>query len=535
MGGGTVQLALQGSQDVLLTGSPSVTYFKSIYRRHSSFSSESVQQQFQGPADFGYISTCPISRVVDLVNTVWLEVTLPSLRDFRFGDPMPATTDTPGIRYARWTSSSTAEISVDLPTVALTAISGKFVRYRATVTPAGGSPQYTMSAEDSGIISVTGLSKGTVYTVTVRREQVTTSTGIVYGSPGPESASMTIESLRWCNSIGHAIFNSIELNVGGARIDRHVGEYMDILAELTIPEEKLAGFNTMIGKYASYDLYDNSFDTARVLYIPIQFTFCKSPGMSLPLISLQFHDVKLNFDFRDYTEVIKSTTTVTSLTHLDTGRTPSMTPIVYADFVYLETEERRRFASTPSEYLIDVCQFLGDAPIIFDASNPNATRKISVNFSHPVKEVIWVYNSAATYNSSIPASQYATLGNDYTNCDLPGILASEDPIVNARLQLNGHDRYSSRSGAYHRLVQPFQCHTRVPTKKIYLYSFALHPEDHQPSGTCNFSRVDTAHLVVDLNPAMITGSPRGRIRVFANSFQVLRVASGMAGLAFASG
>jgi len=533
MGGGTLQLALVGSQDILLSGAPQVTFFRQVYKRATMFSQEALQQTFAGTADFGRKCTCPISRTGDLVSHVWMQITLPALTDFRYAAAQTATATVPAIQTARWTGSTTASVVITAPTATLAAQSGYAVRYAATVTAAGGAS--TVFYSDGLTIPITGLSAGTQYSVTVRREQTTVGGAHYSGSPYAQSASMDIESVRWCNSVGHAIIKAVELEIGGMRIDRHVSEYLDILSELTMPEEKKAGFETMIGKYPDWDVYDNSFQEARTLYVPLQFTFNKNPGLSIPLVSLQFHDVKLNFEFREYTELIRATTSVTSLTHLSTGAMPSMDCQLYATFTYLDLEERRRFSQAPAEILIEQCQFLGDTPIIIDAVNPNVNRKISINFSHPVKELIWVYNYADTFNSNIPASQYSTGGNDYFNCSLPAPYQDEDPVADALVQLNGHNRFPSRPGSYFRLVQPYQHHTRIPSKNIYTYSFALNAEDTNPSGTCNFSRCDTAHLIVNLNPRMVTAATKGRIRVFANSFNVMRVASGLAGLVFAGG
>lgn len=530
MTGGALQLSLYGNQDVLITGAPEVTYFKLVYKRHTHFSSESSQQIFQSSADFGKKAQCPITKSGDLVSKAWLQVTLPPLSDYQFGTPQVPTTTVPAIKTARWVTRSKARISIEPPTQSMAEVEGSTIRYRATLDPPSGINQvYFYSDPGSTTIDIPYLEYETNYTVTVRREQVLND---VVQNSGSESASMPIDSLRWTNAVGHALLKSCELEIGGVKIDTHESDFMDIWSELTLPEEKKQGFYDMIGKYEDYDLYANSFDEERTLFIPLNFFFCKTPGLAIPLVSLAYHNVVLNFEFRDYTELIRSTTPITTLSHVSTGLPPSMDVKLYANFILLDTEERRRFASMPHEYLIEQCQNLGDRPIIVDANNPNLNIKAEINFSHPVKEILWVYNYANSYNSNISTSEYSTLGNDYFNYDLPGDLSTQDPIVDAKIQLNGHDRTVSMPAKYYRLVQPYQHHTRISNKKIYTYSFALHPEDVTPSGTCNFSRVDSAHLVLNLNPAMQTEATKGRLRIFGNSFNVFRVAQGMGGLAF---
>lgn len=503
-----LQLALYGAADIVLTGSPQVTFFKQVYRRYTLFSAEAVAQSFQGTADFGRKVTCPISRSGDLVSNVWLQFTLPDLANFRYDTAQAPSASVPAILSARFTSSTAAAVTIIPPT------GTPLATYTATLSPANsaGVTQFTSSELR---IPITGLSAGTTqYTVTV-----------------DGSEPMPIVAIKWCNSVGHALIRSAEIEIGGARIDRHVSEYYDIISEFTLPEEKRAGFETMVGKFPDYDVYDNSFAGARTLFVPLQFFFCRSVGLSLPILALQYHDCKINLDLREYNELIKSDVNVSQLVDAR-GLPPVLGAELYTSFIYLDVEERRRYVSMPHEMLICQTQFQGDTPIIVDAEDRNLSRKINMNFSHPVKELIWLYNSAASYNSNVAPSQYATLGNDYFNTDLPAPHADEDPIVSARIQFNGHDRISERPSQYFRLVQPYQHHTRIPTKKLYCYSLSLFPEQDQPSGSANFSRLDTAHLCVQLSPNVPT---QGRIRVFANSYNVLRIASGLGGLAFAGG
>lgn len=522
MGGAMLQLALYGSQDILLTGSPQVTFFRTIYKRHSLYASEAISQTFQGTADFGRKCVCPLTKQGDLVTTVWLQVKLPDLSEYQYDTPQVPTSTIPAILSARYTSSTTALVKV------IPSTDGLSSRYIATVTRDDDATVEFEGDEDSTSIPITGLDTSRTYTVTVRRVRSN-------GSEGAESESMQIVSLRWCNNVGFALIRSVELSIGGSLIDRHLGEYMDIMSELTMSEEKRAGFETMIGKYPSWDLYDNSFSGSRTLYIPLQFAFNRSPGLAIPIISLVFHDVVLNFDFRDYSELIKSDVPISSLTN-ERGATPTMDCQLWATFIFLDVAERRRYSTQPHEQLIEQVQYLGDAPIIIDSDEPNLTRKINLNFSHPVKEIIFVYNPRKSYNLGMSPSQYSVQGNDYFNYDLISPHEEEDPIASAHIQVDGHNRFSPRPGSYFRLCVPYMHHTRIPTKKIYSYSFALAPEDlHQPSGSINYSRISTSQLVLALNEKMVSSSFNGRIRVFATNFQVLRIASGMAGLAFAAG
>jgi len=110
----------------------------------------------------------------------------------------------------------------------------------------------------------------------------------------------------------------------------------------------------------------------------------------------------------------------------------------------------------------------------------------------------------------------------------------ENPVVTAKLQLNGQDRFSEREGTYFDIVQPYQHHTRHPDTGINVYSFALRPEEHQPSGTCNFSRIDNAVLQLVLSSPTVSGTATAKVRVYAVNYNVLRVMSGMAGVAYSN-
>lgn len=525
MTGAVMQLALVGAADVVLTGSPEISFFKSLTRRYTHYAAESVQMAFQGTADFGRSVSAPITRSGDLVSKCYLQITLPDLKNFHasvnVAQESPTST-VPAIISARFTSSTTATVTITPPTS-----SGGSHRYKVTLSRNNEEGENSFYSSSTSIL-ITALDKAKSYSVVVKR-QIMNGTSV--NSEGSNSSSMDIICLKWCNSVGHAIIRSVECQLGGSRLDRHVSEFFDIMSELNMPEEKKRGFEQMVGKFPEYDLYDNSF-SQRTLFVPLIFFFNKAPSLSIPLVALAFHELKLNFEFRDWTELIKSNVPITTLA--DTrGSTPSMDCTLYSEMYLLDTEERLRFSSMPQEMVIEVCQFLGDHPIIVDNEEPNLTRKIALNFSHPVKELIFVYNHASTYNANVTAPYYAVNGNNYFNCDMPSPYKDEEPIMTAKLQVNGSDRNSERPSQYYRLVQPFQHHLRIPDKRVYVYSLSLNADDIQPSGSLNWSRVDQAHLVLTLNPNMINS--RGRVRVFAISYNLLRIASGLGGLAFAGG
>jgi len=439
-----MQLVAYGAQDIYLTGNPQITFFKVVYRRHTNFAVESIEQTFNGTADFNKRVTATISRNGDLIQQMYLEVTLPVC------------------------------------------------------------------------------------------------------SGGAASTSNV-----WTYGVGNALVSQAEIEIGGQLIDRQYGDWMNIWTELTTPAAKRAGYDNMVGNSVgvatlgtasvsgSAALGLDSFQCGGLtttvvnrLYVPLQFWFNRNPGLALPLIALQYHEVKLNLTIRQFADLI------------NVSVAPSSTPILgcklYVDYVYLDTDERRRFAQVSHEYLIEQVQFTGTETIASGSSNKN----ITLNFNHPVKELIWAHTTSAHAASGI---NNGSRWFNYSGSNSGQI----DSFQTGLLQLNGHDRFYVRYADYFRKVQNYEHHTRVPrvgvdiaglsddivtkclSQYIYSYSFALSPEEHQPSGTCNFSRIDNAVLQLTYNSAAETAAALN-LNIYAVNYNVLRIMSGMGGLAYSN-
>jgi len=393
MGGGLMQLVAYGAQDIYLTGNPQITFFKVVYRRHTNFAMEAIEQTFNGVANFGNKVVCTIARNGDLVGRMLLEIDL------------------------------TADAT-----------------------------------------SITNTKR-----------------------------------------VGHKLIKSAEIEIGGQRIDKHYGEWLDIWNQLNTSANEWTKINEMIdGSLTTFGA------SSKKLYVPLQFWFNRNPGLALPLIALQYHEVKVSIEFAK----------LSTITNFDTNA--SMDNVcLFCDYIFLDTDERRRFAQVSHEYLIEQLQTTGTCS--FQKNKDNVS--IPLSFNHPCKELVWV------------AQKHANEGTfDFTKTDGAGEAAIE--LVNfAKLQLNGHDRFRERHGSYFRLVQPYQHHGNAPCHTegeedgyIYTYSFALRPGEHQPSGTCNFSRIDNAVLSMKLN----SSDDCTDVRVYAVNYNVLRVMSGMGGLAYSN-
>ena len=299
------------------------------------------------------------------------------------------------------------------------------------------------------------------------------------------------------------------------------------------------GFKQLFGGKGGDELANLS------LYVPLEFWFCRNIGLALPLIGLQYHEVKINIQFEEGNLVVASGNP--SPTNLSAS--------LWVDYIYLDTDERRKFAQSSHEYLIEQLQFTG---------KESATNKIKLNFNHPIKELIWVVQNsdlypedwfnyttevdkddsfvnaliatrAASENSASRSPKHDLPYSTYVTSMGPGA-QTKNPVKQAKLILNGNDRFHARDGRYFNIVQPYQHHENVPNNAgINVYSFALKPEEHQPSGSLNMSRIDTA--VLDLQYAdgyKALNSSEKQVSIFAVNYNVLRILSGMGGIAYSN-
>jgi len=335
------------------------------------------------------------------------------------------------------------------------------------------------------------------------------------GDPSGNTNTTDDYTSVWVKNVGHALIDSVEITIGGQPIDKHTGEWMHIWNELT--NKNLEGLNKMTGNHLNYN--------DGILYIPLHFWFNNTPGMALPLIALQYHEVRITFNFASIQSCLVNPNSMPSFVN----DVKDFNAELYIDYVYIDTEERRRFAQSPHEYLIQQVQFTGDESV---------RNKTQLNFNHPCKELIWVVqnDSRKKLNFEVEIPDNSTTFNSAIDMDPDTRLTIIDevgPVESANIQLNGHDRFSTRPGSYFNLVQPYQHHTNVPSSQgIYCYSFALEPESDQPSGSCNMSRIDNAVLNMKIKPS-ITLNSTAVLKVFATNFNVLRIMGGMGGLAFA--
>ena len=485
MAGGLMQLVAYGAQDVYLTGQPKVTFFQAVYKRYTNFAMEAIQQTVNGSATNSSRVSVTIARNGDLVGDMWLQL-----------KPLMAATN----------------------------------------------------KLDSTIL--------------------TNSTNV-----NPDT-----------NWLAERSISAVELTIGGQRIDKHYQQWFRLYSEVFNTESKKLMYDklTTLGTVTNVG---NTLETTTAVILPLIFFFNRNPGLYLPLIALQYHEVRLDFDLTAYYSYYFGTNPLS----------------VWANYVYLDTEERRRFAQKGHEYLIEQVQYTGGDTCSTSIDNTTSTTSVSsslirLTFNHPVKELIWCYQ-APTYGTSstidtngmwnfstalanvnvtsslsglvysngngdacvrpnavgVPrlmsdatnnkSSLWSEDGLDYSSSSTAGAGYSVGPLSTFKLVLNGQDRFAVQPGKYFNQYQPYQYHSGCPYPGIYVYSFALKPEEHQPSGTCNFSRIDNAQANVALKPVFgfgyttpVAAGTAATLtqRMFAVNYNILRIQSGMGGLAFSN-
>lgn len=458
-GGGLMQLVAYGMQDIYLTGNSQITFFKNLYRRHTNFSCEAVEQTFQSNSrSFGNKLVAVISRNGDLLHRLWLEVSLEG------------------------------------------------------------------TGEDAKV--------------------------------------------EYVSALGHALIKSAEIEIGGQRVDKVHGRFNHLWHKLTCRAEKEAGYELMTGNDgpsgAKFDSDYSGFKADRKIYLPINFFFSKgSAGAALPLIALQYHEVRISIEIADSKEILRdkklesvgtdansstdaSAFTVSKYTAASGGTINGMkeAPKLYSDFFYLDTDERRRFSQMSHEYLIEQLQHTG-AEVTAPIGGTAVPFSMRLNFNHPTKAIYFTTERTDTqldllnpFYNGWRGQEPAGIKNQIAK-GFYGEFHDNCPIQEVQLQLNGHERFSVRDGSYFHLCQSYQHHTRVPYDHwCGLYSFSLSPEEHQPSGALNFSRIDNANLKLlfksqhgqTSNDDSITRT----VYVYAVSYNVLRILSGMGGLSFSN-
>ena len=341
------------------------------------------------------------------------------------------------------------------------------------------------------------------------------------------NGSDTSSYVGYVNGVANALVESVELQIGRQTIDKYFSEWSDIHSELHLSESKKKLYNRMIGYYGTTgSLERNAISTStknqmKRYYIPLYFWFNRNPGLSIPLIALQYHEVTVIVKLRDISQIVTSNIVLGNQV-LDTeGNVATINKcLLWSDYVYLDTNERQKFAQSSHEYLIEQIQYTER-----EISGGPTDVYVDLDFNHPIKSLYWVFirNELLETNSDT--------GNDifsYASKEM------DDTYESCRLLLDGVERFSRRTADYFRTIQPFNHCLRGPNKFLYIYSFAINASEYQPNGSCNFSRIEEPQLNFIFDKQRSVDEGIRKIKVYAVSYNLLKIMSGMAGLAYSN-
>ena len=343
----------------------------------------------------------------------------------------------------------------------------------------------------------------------------------------PTDYATITDNVAYVNGAAYAMIEYVSLWIGQQEIDRQYGEFMYLWAQLTTPGSKKDGLSAMT---ATTEVYSptgpTQFNGPMHLWLPLSFWFCKNPGLALPLIALQATPVKIYIKMKNGYDMVwrnsyeQAILNGTPCPPAIIDSPPVVTDmILWGDYIYLDTDERRRFVSSKHEYLIEQTQ----QQKRYSIPENSKTATVPLVFNHPMKEMIWVLNQ----DRMLEAHEWFNYGSRML---LEYGIPNTDLISKALLQFDGFDRFEEQNAQYFRLVQPWQRHTAIPNDFIYVYSFSLAPEASQPQGTCNGSRIDSIVLQLTMNP-QVQSYPAG-VTVYATNYNVLRIVAGLGGVLF---
>lgn len=572
MAGGLLQISAYGSQDLYLTGTPEITFFKVVYRRHTNFSVESIKVNFDDTVGFGLESTVVIPKIGDLMYRTYLEIILPRIdlkRDnsntkndgflaFDLArdnyqiliDFMSINRNAYKVAFDEFIAENTnnADAMIEKINLVFDDVTNaqKIQNFKDFLLTTNLNPPFKyeeIAMQDIVDNLPTGSSKDTYFLAMNVGLDKSIKTQDFFRLDLLEKKETHLDNLddnikfAWVDKIGHAIIEEIEVKIGGNKIDRHLGDWINVWYELTANRHMEHIYNKMIGNIDILTSFDRNLKPNYILRVPLQFWFCRHNGLSIPLVSLQYHDVSINVRFRKIEEVayIEENETIfvtENKEQLFLDEIPGELGIdisanLSIDYIYLDSPERRRFAQSSHEYLIEQVQVLE-----INSVKQQNFQIVLNNFVHPSKELIWVAQQ----------EKFLQNFNGYTKTRRDNYSISESGKGNiiqfTTLDFHSFNRVSRQEGNYFNYVQPYETHNTTPSDGINMYSFSLFPEDSQPSGSANMTRLSRVLLQLEFDPILFPEDEDGElltIRIYTRNFNILRFISGLAGCALTYG
>jgi len=600
MTGGIIQLAIYGTQDIFLTGTPQITFFKIVYRRYTNFAIESIRQDFIGETNFGFNSQCVVDKIGDLMHKVYLEIVLPEVNLLK--NPANYTTDRKTaqqdydaikdyyqrvLSYLKTDTDIIRKLAImvrtnNLPmsdietTMNSPLFIGELVRKRVELK------EFILESDvfnridelknlklpliyqinridikilfDAIIINVNdnGITKSneindlekknlifnvitksiypemkdfymTAYDVYLQKQQIINEFN--------NGTYVERYDFAWVEEIGHSIIDQFEFKIGNQVIDMHTGDWMILFNKISVNEYQLKNYDKMIGQVPKLIDFNDEIKTEYKLMIPLQFYFCRYSGMAIPLVALRYHDVMLNLRMKKLSDLcyVQDTNELLDIANIQSKYNINIISAkLFIDYIFLDSDERRRFAQSSHEYLIETVQYNDFSDIIGKNYNSHLT------FAHPCKYVVWFFQP----------NQYRSNPNGRNKCQWNNFGTrpnkSGQTLSNTFLRLNTYERTDpTQDPLFFNQVQPYLHFNHSPNDGEYCYSFGINPLEHQPSATCNMSRIDDFGInntftneFIELVNSNVVNQVGIYMAAYVVSYNILRFVSGMAGLAF---
>ena len=591
MTGGLIQIANYTSQDIFLTGTPQITFFKLVYRRHTNFAIEPIHQDFIGYPNFGQEMTCVIDKFGDLMNRVYLEIELPRINLLK--NPANWKIDIVTIKEQLDYIQSfyfllKDYVSVNIETIkkldmllkanniSLTDIRNIFMdddfvgilkskrhqlmdhinTHKNIFDDIKELPEMNILLQQINEIDIekqfNSIANSKINTLIndgdrkirsilnrIIRNELYLKIKIFYMTV--HCAYTTKQKLyqslldknfderykfAWVEEIGHAIIDYVEFSIGNQIIDKQTGDWLIIYNKLFTNDYQIDNYYKMIGNVTKLIVFNDEIKDTYKLIIPMRFWFCRYIGQSLPLIALRYHDVLFNFRLKNLAKLcyVEDDPTLPNIDNMQCQYDINIVSAkLYVDYVFLDTDERRRFAQTTHEYLIEMVQYNEFTDIIGNNFRAHLV------FSHPTKYVVW-YFQPIFYREN-PTGHNKCQWNNFGTCpNRTGFT-----LKSSYLRLNTYNRTDETLNIkYFNYLQPYLYFTRSPTDGLNVYSFGIEPMIQQPSGTVNLSRIDDFSIVSDFTNEFIEliSDSCAHMATYVVSYNILRFFGGMAALAF---
>ena len=602
MTGGLLNIVSYGSNDLYLTGAPQITFFKIVYRRHTNFSIESMEIGLNTTMNFNQQYEIIIDRYGDLIGNTYLKIKLPETYFSRkqFGIPNSI------IDYTKLnTATSNLNIVTNFMTYNIQAYRDVY-QESLVVDPSLQNMFNYIQYDFSGNAAQTALNNYiNLFNTEINNKNYTISsflnTSNIYLLYENESLNTSITAeiffkfvsaaysysqkvydyywnilnneqqninmqlkqnlkFAWNSHIAHTMIDHIDVTLGGELADRNTGNYYEVNYQLTKQFYMQPIYDNMIGNIPSLTTYDENPKKQYILTLPLQFWFNKNMGSAFPLIATQYTDMAIKINLRNinncgYVESVNGISY--TLEDLWNDKNYKLEVSLLVDYIFLDEPERKKFAQSSHEYLIENIQIqeeklsntilsknITDINTITSTSNFN----IRMDFKHPTKNILWTFQKEIFIENK--DGLYKCIYDNYAL----QLYQNKDPLIDANILINSYTRYDKKTGTaeYHNLINPYEHKQTIPDRRgIYEYSFSLYPEDLQPSSTCNMSRFLGQVLCLtindkmfyytesDINPNIITflNTPSYlytdiNLNIFCKAYNVLRISGGFAALAF---